>query len=81
MRLRSTSDTTVFFGFLNTALARADTRQQAVEILISQQDGTITRLVESIAFNKRLDIVVNKNFVGAAETAADVEDQGSLGGS
>jgi prepilin-type N-terminal cleavage/methylation domain-containing protein len=40
LRLRSTSDAMI--GFLNTALARAETRQQVVEILISPADGTMT---------------------------------------
>ena len=41
LRLRSTSDAMV--GFFNTALARADTRQQVVEIVISPQEGTSRR--------------------------------------
>ena len=55
LRLRSASDSII--GFLNTALARADTRQQVVEILISAQDGTITATSGDQGFNKRLDIV------------------------
>jgi prepilin-type N-terminal cleavage/methylation domain-containing protein len=54
LRLRSVSDSIV--GFLNTALARADTRQQVVEILISPQEGTITATSGDHGFQKRLDI-------------------------
>jgi prepilin-type N-terminal cleavage/methylation domain-containing protein len=54
LRLRSTSDAII--GFLNTALARADIRQQVVEILISPGDGTITAISGDHGFYKRLDI-------------------------
>jgi prepilin-type N-terminal cleavage/methylation domain-containing protein len=74
LRLRSASDAII--GFLNTALARADTRQQAVEILISQQDGTITAISGDHGFNKRLDIVSPIKILSVQpELAADVEDQ------
>jgi prepilin-type N-terminal cleavage/methylation domain-containing protein len=55
LRLRSTSDAMI--GFFNTALARADTRQQVVEILISPADGTITAVSGDKGFMKRLDVV------------------------
>jgi prepilin-type N-terminal cleavage/methylation domain-containing protein len=54
LRLRSTSDAIV--GFLNTAVARADTRQQAVEILISPADGTLTAISADQGFRKVLEI-------------------------
>jgi prepilin-type N-terminal cleavage/methylation domain-containing protein len=74
LRLRSTSDAII--GFLNTALARADTRQQVVEILISQQDGTITATSGDHGFNKRLDILNPIRILSVQpELAADVEDQ------
>jgi prepilin-type N-terminal cleavage/methylation domain-containing protein len=74
LRLRSTSDAII--GFLNTALARADSRQQAVEILISQQDGTITAISGDHGFNKRLDIVSPIKILSVQpELAADAEDQ------
>jgi prepilin-type N-terminal cleavage/methylation domain-containing protein len=74
LRLRSTSDAII--GFLNTALARADTRQQVVEILISQQDGTITATSGDQGFKKRLDIVSPIKILSVQpELAADVEDQ------
>jgi prepilin-type N-terminal cleavage/methylation domain-containing protein len=54
LRLRSTSDAMI--GFLNTALARADSRQQVVEILISPSDGTLTAMSADRGFQKRLEI-------------------------
>jgi prepilin-type N-terminal cleavage/methylation domain-containing protein len=54
LRLRSTSDAIV--GFFNTALARADTRQQVVEIVISPQEGTLVAISADGAFRKRLEI-------------------------
>jgi len=74
LRLRSTSDAII--GFLNTALARADTRQQVVEILISQSDGTITATSADHGFNKRLEIASPIKIVSVQPAlAADVEDQ------
>jgi prepilin-type N-terminal cleavage/methylation domain-containing protein len=74
LRLRSTSDAII--GFLNTALARADTRQQVVEILISQQDGTITAISGDQGFKKRLDIMSPIRILSVQpELAADAEDQ------
>jgi Tfp pilus assembly protein FimT len=54
LRLRSTSDAMI--GFLNTALSRADTRQQVVEILISPAEGTITANSADKGFHKVLEI-------------------------
>jgi prepilin-type N-terminal cleavage/methylation domain-containing protein len=54
LRLRSTSDAMI--GFLNTALSRADTRQQAVEIVISPADGTLTAISADQGFHKVLEI-------------------------
>jgi prepilin-type N-terminal cleavage/methylation domain-containing protein len=54
LRLRSTSDAII--GFLNTALARADARQQVVEIVISPADGTLTAISADQAFRKVLEI-------------------------
>ena len=55
LRLRSTSDSII--GFLNSALAQADNRQQVVEILITPGDGTIRALSGDRGFDKRLEIV------------------------
>jgi prepilin-type N-terminal cleavage/methylation domain-containing protein len=74
LRLRSTSDAII--GFLNTALARADTRQQVVEILISPQDGTITATTGDHGFYKRLEVVNPLRILSVQpELAADAEDQ------
>ena len=74
LRLRSTSDAII--GFLNTALARADTRQQVVEILISPQDGTITATSGDGGFKKRLDVMSPIKILSVQpELAADVQDQ------
>ena len=54
LRLRSASDSIV--AFLNTALARAERRQQAVEIRISPQDNSMTARSADMGFVRRLDI-------------------------
>jgi hypothetical protein len=77
LRLRSTSDAII--GFLNTALARADTRQQVIEILISEQDGTITATSGDRGFNKRLDIMNPIKILSVQPAlAADAEDQNQV---
>jgi prepilin-type N-terminal cleavage/methylation domain-containing protein len=74
LRLRSTSDAII--GFLNTALSRADTRQQMVEILISPSDGTITAVSADRGFSKRLDVVSPIRILSVQPAlAADAEDQ------
>ena len=74
LRLRSTSDAIV--GFFNTALARADTRQQVVEILISPSDGTLTAMSADQGFKKRLDIASPIRILSVIPAlAADAEDQ------
>jgi hypothetical protein len=43
-------------AFLNTALDRAERRQQAVEVWISPQDNAITAVSADAVFEKRLDV-------------------------
>src|ERR1017187_2333014 len=74
LRLRSTSDAII--GFLNTALARADTRQQVVEILISPQEGTLVAISADGAFRKRLEIASPVKIMSVKPAlAASIEDQ------
>jgi Tfp pilus assembly protein FimT len=74
LRLRSTSDAII--GFLNTAVARADTRQQVVEILISPSDGTMTAVSADQGFRKRLDVVNPIRILSVKpELAADSDEQ------
>jgi type II secretory pathway pseudopilin PulG len=54
LRLRSASD--AIMGFLNTAVSRAETRQQVVEILISASNGTLTAISADQGFQKKLEI-------------------------
>jgi len=54
LRLRSASDAIV--AFLNTALDRADRRQQAVEISISLRDSVLTARSADAGFVRRLDL-------------------------
>jgi prepilin-type N-terminal cleavage/methylation domain-containing protein len=54
LRLRSNSDAII--GFLNTTLARAETKQQVVEILISPQDGTLAAISSDGAYKRKLEI-------------------------
>lgn len=74
LRLRSSSDAII--GFLNTALARADTRQQVVEILISPQDGMLTANSGDHGFSKRLEIASPIKILAVRPALADGEDQG-----
>jgi type II secretory pathway pseudopilin PulG len=77
LRLRSTSDAII--GFLNTALARADTRQQVVEILISPQEGTITAVSADRGFQKRLEITSPIRILSVQpELEADAEEQNQI---
>lgn len=76
LRLRSTSDAMI--GFLNTALARADTRQQVVEILISPAEGTMTATSADHGFNKRLDVVSPIKILSIEPGLADAEDQNQV---
>ena len=73
LRLRSTSDAII--GFFNTALARADTRQQVVEILISPAEGTITATSGDHGFYKRLDVANPIRILSVQPELADAEDQ------
>src|SRR5258706_5877087 len=54
LRLRSASDAIV--GFLNTALDRADRRQQVVEIWISPHENAMTARSADLGFVRRLDL-------------------------
>jgi prepilin-type N-terminal cleavage/methylation domain-containing protein len=54
LRLRSASDAIV--AFMNTALDRADRRQQAVEISISPREGVLTARSADLGFVHRLDL-------------------------
>ncbi len=75
LRLRSTSDAIV--GFLNTAVSRADTRQQVVEIVISPQEGTLTATSGDHAFHQSLEIASPVKILSITPgLAADIEDQG-----
>ncbi len=75
LRMRSTADAIV--GFLNTALARGDTRQQVVEILISPKEGTLTATSSDHQFNNRLEIASPIRIVSVQPgLAADKDDQG-----
>jgi len=74
LRLRSTSDAII--GFLNTALARADTRQQVVEIVISPTDGTLTANSGDHGFSKRLEIQSPIKILSVRPGLADAEEQG-----
>ena len=75
LRLRSTSDAII--GFMNTAMARADTRQQVVEIVISPQEGTLTATSGDQGFHKRLEIASPVKILSIGPgLAADIQDQG-----
>ena len=54
MRLRSTTDSVV--GFLNTAIDRAQRRQQVVEVWIAPQDGVLTARTPDLGFSRKLEI-------------------------
>jgi type II secretory pathway pseudopilin PulG len=74
LRLRSTSDAII--GFLNTALARADTRQQVVEIVISPAEGTLIAISADRGFQKRLEIASPIKILSVQPAlVADADDQ------
>lgn len=54
LRLRSASDSIV--SLLNTALDRADRRQQAVEITISPRGNSIVARSADLGFTRRVDL-------------------------
>lgn len=54
LRLRSASDSIV--SLLNTALDRADRRQQAVEIMISPRENSIVARSADSGFTRRVDL-------------------------
>jgi len=54
LRLRSASDSIV--SLLNTALDRADRRQQAVEITISLKENSIVARSADLGFSRRVDL-------------------------
>ena len=54
LRLRQTSDSIV--SFLNTAVDRAERRQQVIEIVISPRDNLLTARSPDLEFQRRLDI-------------------------
>jgi prepilin-type N-terminal cleavage/methylation domain-containing protein len=74
LRLRSTSDAMI--GFLNAALARADTRQQVVEILISPAEGTLTAVSGDQGYKRRLEIASPIKILSVRPVpAADTDEQ------
>ena len=54
LRLRSTSNS--IMALLNTALDRADRRQQAVEIVISPKENSLIARSADMGFTRRLDL-------------------------
>lgn len=54
LRLRSTSDAMI--SFLNTALSRADRRQQVVEIRISPRENAMMARSADLGFVRRFDL-------------------------
>jgi len=65
LRLRSASDAMV--AFLNTALDRADRRQQAVEIRISPKENLLTARSADNGFARELHLPENISFVNPTE--------------
>jgi prepilin-type N-terminal cleavage/methylation domain-containing protein len=73
LRLRSASDAIV--AFLNTALDRADRRQQAVEISISPRDSVLTARSADSGFTRRLDLPDTVHIAGVRPAAEIGPDQ------
>jgi prepilin-type N-terminal cleavage/methylation domain-containing protein len=73
LRLRSASDAIV--AFLNTALDRADRRQQAVEISISPRDSVLTARSADAGFVRRLDLPEAVHIAGVRPGAEISPDQ------
>ena len=66
LRLRSASD--AILGFLNTALIRAESRQQVVEILISPGENALIARSSDGGFSKRLDVAAPVKIVAGDST-------------
>jgi hypothetical protein len=73
LRLRSASDAIV--GFLNTALDRADRRQQVVEIWISPRDNAMIARSADLGFVRRLDMPDPIRIVSVASTIPVNQDE------
>ncbi len=54
MRLRSTGDSMV--SFLNTAIDRAQRRQQVIEVWIAPQDGVLIARSPDLEFSRKLEV-------------------------
>jgi len=65
LRLRSASDSIV--SFLNTALDRADRRQQAVEIRISPGENALAARSADHVFSRELQLAGNVHIANPAE--------------
>ena len=73
LRLRSASDAIV--AFLNTAVDRAERRQQVVEIAISPHDNTMTARAADLGFIRRLEIPDTVRIVSVVPTADGNPDE------
>ena len=69
MRLRSAADGVV--SFLNTAIDRADRKQQVVEIRISPGDNTLSARSADASFDRKADIPDTVHIASVAPTLAD----------
>jgi prepilin-type N-terminal cleavage/methylation domain-containing protein len=64
LRLRSTADSIV--NLLNTAIDRAERRQQVIEIWISSQDNVVIARSPDLAFARRLEMPANLRITAIA---------------
>ena len=73
MRLRSAGDSVV--NLLNTAIDRAERRQQVIEIWISPMDNVVIARSPDLAFSRRLDLPDNFRITSITPAAQVAPDQ------
>lgn len=73
LRLRAASDSIV--AFLNTALQRADRRQQVVEIRIFPRENALTARASDLGFARRLEMPAFVHIVSVSPAVQGNPDQ------
>ena len=73
LRLRSASDAIV--AFLNTAVDRAERRQQVVEIAITPRENSMTARAADMGFFRKLDVPDTIHIVSVVPTADGNPDE------
>src|SRR5713226_8400252 len=73
LRLRSASDGIV--GFLNTAIDRAERRQQVIQVWISPRDNVMTAGSPGLEFSRRFDLPDTVRILSVLPRAGNAADE------